>query len=275
MTANTPRESTDLEWLLQKVDVVRAAWKLILVTFLTLGIVGGAVLYAITRPVYTSHMVLPLPPTVQALIYTDAILAPVVRKIDAADTDISGQVQRLRSRLSVSELKSGSDLFSIAVTDHSPQRAQAILDQILAQITVMSKPSGTRLAAAQQQIASEKRAVAELKEVLATLREQASRAKGGAEGESNARSFVFLVSDIAVKEQKIWELESRLEGFKLEDVVVRPTLESRPDLTALYRRLAALLLVSLLLPLSFVFLRDLWRKRSSSKDNPSNIQRAA
>ncbi|MCP4615805.1 MAG: hypothetical protein GY844_05165, partial [Bradyrhizobium sp.] len=80
MTANTARELTDLEWLIQKIEIVRAAWKLVLVSFLTLSILGCVMLFFVVPPVYSSQMVLPLTLNQQALIHTDAILGPVVRK---------------------------------------------------------------------------------------------------------------------------------------------------------------------------------------------------
>lgn len=278
MTANTTREPSDLEWLLQKVEVIRAAWKLVLVSFLTLGIFGCAALYGYdsARQVYSSHMVLPLTPNLQALIYTDAILGPVVRKIrSVSEPDVSEERQRLASRLVVSELKKGAGLFSISVTDHSPQAAQAILAQVLTQIVVASKPSGTALANAQRRMESEKRALTELKELSAVFRENASRARAGNEGEQYARSFVILVTEIATKEREIWELQNLLDGFKVEDVVVPPSLSPRPDSTGLARGLALILLVSFLLSISFALLRDVWGKRNGSQGNTSNMQRAA
>src|SRR5262249_45146505 len=109
MTANTNRELTDLEWLIQKIAIVRATWKVLLVSFLTLSILGCVVLFFVVRPVYSSQMVLPLTLNLQALIYTDAILGPVVRKIHPArGLDLSLEVERLASKIDVSELKKGS-----------------------------------------------------------------------------------------------------------------------------------------------------------------------
>ncbi|MGQ0684334.1 hypothetical protein [Bradyrhizobium sp.] len=275
MTANTSHESSDLEWLFQKVEIVRSAWKLVLVSFLTLSILGCGALFVTMRPAYTSQMVLPLTPHLQALIYTDAIQGPVVRKIrSTGETDMTEERQRLAARLVVSELTKGSGLFSISVKDPSPQGAQAILDHILAQIVDVSKPSGTNLANAQQQLESYKRALIEMKGLAATLKENASRAKGGSEGESYARSFALLVSDIAAKEQRIFELQSYLAGFRIEDVAVPPTLVSRTSIWP-SRELAVILLASLVLPISFVLLSDRWRKRLRSKDSASNLPRSA
>ncbi|KAH2809863.1 hypothetical protein KXV85_005622, partial [Aspergillus fumigatus] len=158
--------------------------------------------------------------------------------------------------------------------DYSPQGAQAILNQIFAEITVATTPSGSNLASAQRQIDSETRALAELKELLAALKERPSQSKGGNDGESGTRSLVALIADIAAREQRVWEYQKYLEGLKIEDVVVRPTLASRPDSTRLYRKLAVILLTSLLLPVAFVFLRDFWRRRSGSHNNTaSTLQR--
>ena len=276
MSINGPRGSGEIEWLIQKLEIVRAAWKLILVGFLTVSVLGAAALYAVAQPTYTSHMVLPLTPNLQALIYTDAILAPVLRKLRSANTpDIPTERQRIASKLVVTELKKGSGLFSISVTDRSAKGAQDILNQLLAEIAIASKPSGSSLASAQQQIEVHKRALAELKELSAVLKENASRAKGGSDGEQYARSFVVLIAEIAAKEQRIWELQTFLEGFKLEDVVVPPNLPSRSDAASLSRKLALILLVSLLLPVCFVLLRDLWRRRRGSGNAMSSLQRAA
>jgi hypothetical protein len=274
MTANTTHEPSDLEWLFQKIEIIRTAWKLVLVGFLTLSILGCGALFVTMRPAYTSQMVLPLTPHLQALIYTDAVLGPVVRKIHSTgEIDITEERQRLAARLVVSELKKGSGLFSISVKDSSPQGAQAVLDHILAQIVSVSKPSGSSLASTQQQLESYKSALTEMKGLAATLKENASRAKNGIEGESYARSFALMVSEIAAKEQKVLELQSNLAGFKIEDVAVPPTLVSRTSIW-LSRELAVILLASLLLPISFVLLSERWRRGLGSKDT-SNLRRSA
>jgi hypothetical protein len=276
MSINGLRESGEIEWLIQKLEIVRAAWKLILIGFLTLSVLGATALYAIAQPTYSSHMVLPLTPNLEALIYTDAILAPALRKLRSANTSgVTMEREGIASKLVVTELKKGSGLFSISVTDHSAQGAQDILNQLLAEIAIVSKPSGSSLASAQQQIEAQKRALAELKELSAVLKENASRAKGGSDGEQYTRSFVVLIAEIAAKEQRIWELQTFLEGFKLEDVVVPPNLASRPDAASFSRKLALILLLSLLLPVCFVLLRDLWRRRGGSGHATSSLQRAA
>lgn len=259
---NKARDLREIEWLFQKVEIARAAWKLILIGFVTLSVLGSAALVAFVRPIYSSHMVLPLPPTVLPLIHTDAILVPAARNFYPDDANLSAEVQRLRSRLVASDLRKGSELFSVSVTDHSPEHAQAILNQILSQIIAASKPVGSNLAGIQKQIDSEKRAMAQLKELAAALKDRLSRPNAAVEGDAAARAFTILVSDIAGKEQKLSGIEDRLEGIKIEDVVVRPTLGSLVEQTDFYRKLGLILLASFLLPVSLVFLRDLWRRRN-------------
>lgn len=275
MTVTRAGEFSDVEWLLAKLEIARAAWKSILAGFLLLAILGAATLFAVEQPTYSSHMVVPLPANVQALIHTDAVLVPVVRKIYPANSDLSENVQRLQEKLTVTELKKGSGLFTIEITDHSPQRAQAALNEVLNQIVVVSKPFGTNLASAQQQMESEKRALTALKEFLASLKDRTSPSKAGNEGDPTSRSFGTLISDITAREQRIWELQNYLEGLNTEDVAVRPTLASRVDPRGLYRKLAMILLVSLVLPVAFVLLRDFWRKRKISQGPPSTLPRAA
>jgi hypothetical protein len=266
MNGNRHRDLSELEWLLQKVEILRTAWKLVFITFLTMSILGCAAVFATARPVYSSHMVLPLTSNLQALIYTDVILAPVARnvRLQTSAPDISFEPQDIASRLVVSELKKGSDLFSVTVTDNSPQGAKALLDQVFSQLAAASRPTGTARDNVQQQIESLIRALTELKELSAALKENAQRAKGGVEGELYARSYVILVTDIAAKEQRIRELQNYLEGIKIEDVMIPPSLSSKPNFPGFNRKLALVVLVSLLLPISFVFLRDLRRKRDGS-----------
>lgn len=267
MTANTFREPGDIESLLQKVEIVRTAWKPILVSFLTLGVLGCGILYTAMRPIYSSRMVLPLTSNLQALIHTDAILDPVARKIHSmSGLEIFDARLQLASKLVLSELKKGSGLFSISVTDHSAQTAQATLSAVLDQIIAASKPSGTALASAQEELESQQRTLTELKEFSAVLRENASRTRSASDGEQYARSFVTLVSEIAAKEQRIKELQNQLYGFRVEDVIVPPGVPSHPDPSSgLTRGLSLILLVSLILPISFVLLRDAWRRRTSSQ----------
>jgi flagellin-specific chaperone FliS len=208
--------------------------------------------------------VLPLSSRLQALIQTDIILSAVEKdlRLQASDPATLRESQNLASRLTVSELKKGSDLFLFTAAGDSPQKAKALLDQVFIQLAAASKPMGSALINVQNQIESLTRALSELKDLSAVLKENAQRTKGGIESELYARSFVILVSDMATKEQKIQELQNFLEGIKIQDVIVSPSLSSQPTFPGFRRRLAAVLLFSLLLPVSFVFLRDMKRRRS-------------
>jgi hypothetical protein len=217
-------------------------------------------------------MVLLLTPNLQALVHTDEILTPTLR---TAHLPISPEPKDVASRLAFSELTKGSGFFSITATAYSPSDAKGTLDQVFAQISAASRPTGTALSTAKQQLDSLTHALAELQKFLATLRENASRIKGGNDGELYTRSFVTLLTEIVAKEQKIRELQSYLEGIKIEDAILPPMLDSRPNYSDLYRRLALVALISLLIPISFVFSRDLWRRRGDSRNELSQSPSAA
>lgn len=261
MKPNTTRGATDIEWLLSKAKLVRTSWMLVLTGFLGLSILGCGALVLIARPVYSSHMVLSLTSTMQALVYTDAVLFPSLRKVgNTGDSDLAAEGRRLASRLSVSELTKGSGLFMIAVSDHSAQSAQAILDQILAQLVAVSQPSERTIAEVRQRLESQTRALTELRGILTALKETASGVKGASESEQYARSFTTLVNEIMSKEQELFVLESRLKGLDAEDVIVRPIRSTLTNSVWRPHRLAVIFLVSLALPVLFVLFRDVWRR---------------
>jgi hypothetical protein len=274
MNGNRIRDLSELDWLVQKVAIIRTAWKLVFISFLAISIVGFAAVFATAQPVYYSRMVLSLPTNLQALIYTDAILGAVARNTRLSASDTPFEPQDIASKLLVSELKKGSGLFSITVTDHSPHVAKVLLDQLFLQLAVVSKPKGTALANVQQELDSLTSALTELKGLSTVLRENAPRLKDGTDGDLYARSFVTLVSDIVAKEQRVRELQNSLKGINIDDVAVPPTLMPKPNFPGFNRKLALVAAVSLLLPISFVLLRDLWRRRRNDCRTDASTSRA-
>jgi hypothetical protein len=223
------RHPTEIEWLLEKATTARREWKLIGVTFLFLSASLCAAWFLLAAPVYTARTILPLPVRIQALIFTEPVLDAVARTIYPEASDIVAAREKVRSSLAIAELKQGSGLVEISAQNNSPQRAQAILEKLIEQITAVSKPQGASLANIEQQIESEKRALTELKKVLAPHKEQTLQARTGLEAEASVRSLAVLVSEIASKEQKLWALQNSLEGFTPSDVTVRPLTPLRPD----------------------------------------------
>lgn len=259
-TTDKASAASDLDWLLQQLEIVKSAWKLVIPSFLALSLIVTGALYALTPKVYSSSMILRLTPRQQTLFEIGLRLAPLKTNNTADPGDNPRNRHTLPPKTEVSEIKRGSGLFSISISDSSAQRAQATLQEVLAEFATASKPSGMSLASATRQLESYNRTLTELQELSAVLKQKAL-AKDGSESDLYARSLAAVATDILRIEEKIWEIENLLQGFKTEDVLVSPSLPSSPDDQGLKRKVLTILLLSALLPILFVLVRAHWQMR--------------
>jgi hypothetical protein len=271
------REPNDMDRAIYILTILRTDWKIFLRGYVVLTAIGVMIVFlTLLQTKYSSQMILPLSPTVQAQIKTASILDPVATTthLAAESANIDDARRKLAEKLIVSsELTTGSGIYSITVTDQTPQRAQAVLQSVLAQVIAASKPTGRARASVLQQIETLKRALAELNGLAQTLNEKASHIKPGVEGEEYARALVSVVSDIAMKENKLWELQSSLEGLQAGDVLLNPTLATLPEPRGLGAKLAIALVSPLLLMFGFVLLRHEWLLRSTTSTEVVNTSR--
>jgi hypothetical protein len=248
-------------------SIIRAGWKTGLRGFVSIVVVGIVIVFLTLHPKYLSRTVLPLSPNVRVLIKTEAILDPVVAtaRLDMKWSGTEAARRRLASQIDISqELITGSGLYALTVSDETPQRAQNILQELLAKVLVASKPTGTARANALQEIERFKRSLGDLNALAQTLKENANRVKEGSDGEQYARALVALVTDIAAKENRISELQNWLEGLQPADVVLQPTLATLPESTNLLTKLSIVLIGAFLFMLGFLLLRHQWRQEHSS-----------
>jgi hypothetical protein len=112
------RPQSDFAWLLSKLAIVAASWKLVAIGTAILTAAGIAGTLLLTKPVYSSHMILPLTPTLRAIVQAGLI-----------------------EGAAASEL--GSNLYSVSVSGPSPEETEATIKKALDQITARSKPTGT------------------------------------------------------------------------------------------------------------------------------------
>ncbi|WP_439369442.1 hypothetical protein [Bradyrhizobium sp. DASA03120] len=255
------------EALTHLLAILAVYWKAFLIGYVGLAAAGVAIALLTSHPQYSSRMVLPLAPTARALIKTEAILDPVALEAHMAAelSNLPNARGELADKIVVSpELAPGSGIYSVTVTDQAPQRAQEILQVLLAHVLATSKPTGSVRIALLQEIETLKNALADLKKLAQALSGNANRVKGGDEGEQYARAFVSLVSEIAAKENRIAELERGLEGLKPDDVLLRPTLANQPDRANLRAKIGLAVSCSFLLMFGAILLRHQWLQRSSS-----------
>jgi len=114
---------SDREWLLSKVAILLAFWKRIVIGTTVITAACVAVMLIMTKPIYSSRMILPLTPELRALIQAGVIDAP---------------------GLVVSGLPAASTLYTVSVSASSPEETEAAAKRVLDQIIARSKPSGSQ-----------------------------------------------------------------------------------------------------------------------------------
>ncbi|WP_439369440.1 hypothetical protein [Bradyrhizobium sp. DASA03120] len=254
-------------------EILPKKWGVFLLGYLSLVIIAITVVSLIAEPKYSSRAVLPLTDRARALIKTEAILDRVTRaaQLEKETLDLQSARKRLSDNLDISELGSGSGLFLITFADGSPERAQAVLQQIITHVLGASKPEGTVRAALLQESANLKRASDELKSLAQTLERNSGNVKPGDEGERYARAFVSLVSDIAAKQNRIAEIERALQGHQQTDVVLQPTLATRADHTRLFAWLTISAILSLVVMFGLMVSRQQWLRRFANLNEPTRL----
>ncbi|QDW39811.1 hypothetical protein FFI89_023270 [Bradyrhizobium sp. KBS0727] len=259
----------DFDWFLNRAALIFSCWKLVLTGSITLFTVGTASLLLLLPTTYSSHSVLPLSAHGKAILTTEVILDPVARKVNPPDEvlDVERRRQSLASAITLSsELNPGSGLYTLTFTDQSPTAAQAVLNNIVETILTASKPTGSARAEALQQLETLVKAKSDLEALATTLTGNTNRVKDGGEGELYARALAVLVSDIAAKKSKLWQLRNYLEGTSLEDVLVRPTLPNKPDPKGLLAKLLSLAIGSVGLMIFGAIFRHSWRQRRANRN---------
>ncbi|MGX4803521.1 hypothetical protein [Bradyrhizobium guangdongense] len=264
--STTTPELSDLNWLLEKLNVLLTSFKILVLGTAALIALGFSSVLLGHKLEYASSMVVPLTSRTRAVIKTGAVLDPVIRSthlgIDFPHIEVAREV--LQRRLVISqELSPGSGLYSLSFTDQTPEQAQAVLNQFLAQIIALSKPVGTARVDTLQQIESLKQTLFDLKSAAAAITANANKEKGGSEGEMYARALVVLVSEIATKEHTLWTLQNGLDGLRLEDIPVKPTLPSLPEPAGTLRKLTVVAIGSFCLMALVVLIRHERKGRST------------
>jgi hypothetical protein len=176
---------SDLEWLIAKLTLLAQDWKTIVLGTLLLTSASTLAYFLVAQSTYSTRMVAPLSPEVRALISAGVIG---------------------NGALAVSpELAAGSQLFIVTLSDTTPERAEANMQEALSQIVTASKPSRGTMQRILAEIDAENRAIAEL------------------------RSFspaAAISASITKREANIAMLQSRLEGITREDI---PALPGKPS----------------------------------------------
>lgn len=210
----------------------REHWKHALICFTTLFVLGGAGVLCSAKATYSSRAVLTLAPSIEALVKTEAVLDPVLQNPPFNQQQIPIELIRkqLADSVTVSpELATGSALRALSVSDETPEQAHAVLQQLLKSLFAASVPRGTSREFLLERIKNQTTALTNLKALARSLQENARTVNGGSEGEQYSRAMVALVSDIASKENELWQLHNSLLGMQPSDVIVPPTIATMPN----------------------------------------------
>ncbi|WGR92959.1 hypothetical protein MTX26_23950 [Bradyrhizobium sp. ISRA443] len=248
------------------VTAFREDWKPALLGFATLLLLGAAGVMVTLKTSYSSRAVLSLPPSVQALIKTDAVLDPVLKNTHLKELPVPIEVarDRLADAVTVSpELTAATGLHWISVSDETPEYAHAVLQQLIESLFAASMPRGTSREFILEQIRNQSAALSNLKALARALQEKAKTVEGGSEGERYARAMVALVSDIANKENQLWQLGNNLRGMQSSDIIVPPTVATIPNSRQLWAKLVVVLTFASLLTFGLVLFLHEWRRRYS------------
>lgn len=250
-------------------------WKNALVCFTTFFVLGGAGVLFTAKTTFSSRAILPLTPSIEALVKTEAVLDPVLRKPPFNKQQIPIELARnqLADRVTISpELATGSTIRAISVSEETPEQAQAVLQRLLKSLFAASVPRGTSREFVLERIKNQTTALTSLKALAQSLQENARTVEGGGEGQQYSRAMVALVSDIASKENELWQLQNNLSGMQPGDLVVPPTLATIPNPKRLLEKLIVVATVAVVLTLAFVILLKQWRERYplSKRTKPSS-----
>jgi hypothetical protein len=241
-------------------------WKAASICFAALFLLGGAGVLFTLKTTYSSRVVLPLTPSVEALVKTEAVLDPVLRSPPFAGQRMPIEEARkeLAEIVSVSpELVAGSGVRVITVPGETPERAHAILQELLDSVLAASVPRGTSRELLLERINNQTTAIANLKALADALVGNAKTVKGGSEGEQYSRAMVSLVSDIAVKENELGQSRSNLRGMQPGDVIVPPTIATQSNPKHLLAKLTVVTTLAIALTTAFVILLNQRRRRYS------------
>jgi hypothetical protein len=241
----------------------REYWKQALICFTALFAIGGAGVIWTAKTTYSSRAVLPLSPSIEALVKTEAVLDPVLQK-SFSHTQIPVELarERLADVVTVSpELATGSSIRAVSVSDETPEQARAVLQQLLESLFAASIPRGPAQQFLVERIKNQTAALTRLKALEQSLQESARTVKGGNEGEQYSRAMVGIVSDIASKENELWQLQNSLLGMQPSEVIVPPTISTVPNPKRLLAKLTSVATVAAALTLAFVILLKQWRHR--------------
>lgn len=248
----------DVAWIANKCKIICASWKLVLAGGAAIALVGGALVCTLNPPTYTSRTVVQLNSRALGLIKTSAVLDPIIRGETSEPVSERARESLARSIEVSREMGKGTSLYTISVDGQTPQEAQATLEKILQQLTVLSKPSDTRREKIRAEIESLSSTITGLKRLSSTLNKNAEQASVGSQGRTNRSSSAFLMSDIRVQERQLLELRESLEGLHADDVIVRPELPMEPEPQGLLRKLLIVAGAGFLLMGLFVAFRDEW-----------------
>lgn len=265
---------TGLGWYLDKLCVLLESWKLLLGATVGALVVAVAVVFVLPGK-YRSEAILPLTPKTKAAFLTDSFFDAVVKDsflLVEAGGNIEVARRRLRGGLGrPAETDRDSGLFRIVLHESTPARAQDLLQKIVAQLLIESRPVGSLLASTVQQIEALEASIPELEKLSGQIAQNVRRVQDGLEGEQFARAIATLYGDITQKRLKVIELRRALAGTHPDDVVQRPTLGERDG----SRSLVVLIAVAGALALAavFVFARDVLRRARITPELAPTIER--
>ncbi|MCS3765340.1 hypothetical protein [Bradyrhizobium centrosematis] len=254
----------DLAWIKGRFNVLRQSSRLVLIGTVAFAIIGGIPVFVTNPRIYESHMVLPLGPRVLGLLKSEAVLDPVVESITGRPPTESDRRSLANSIAVSAEMSRASNLYTVGVEAKSPGEAQSVLERILKEALKVSKPSGSSRDKIEQEIRSLDETVADLRKLSNRLNDNAEHVSAGAPGEMYARAFIFLLSEIRVQEQRLLQLKDELEGLRVDDVIVRPTLSSAPKPQRLVWKLTVVAVAAFLFVCLVILIRDEWRRSSAA-----------
>jgi hypothetical protein len=214
-----------------------------------------------------------IPASVAAFMTTDAVIDGAALKTAMTPDASVGMTERMRdeTRKKIDTQLGNDQTITLITSDDTPVKAQRLANAILELTFVETRPKSaerTRLVSELSQLEKREQYLA-----AASQRVRAAFEQGGSAGDVGrlGESYALILSQLSQIQRRILSIQVRLEGLTNEALLQSPTLPTAP--VSPKRSMIAVLstLVSGLLMLIFVLIRESWRKSYASGQHQARI----
>jgi len=236
-------------------------------------VVAGLVAYGVTLLIpktYESTAILKGEQNLASQMVTASVLVPVAAKLGyTPKMEADDARDQLKKEIKAS-YNAKDKLVTLAAQATSPQAAQALANDVLAQVYVQTQPRDSAKQTLQKQLAQLQTREKELTQSAKLLERRLEQAMGNGVSEV-AQGYAQLIGVIEKTQESQIRVEKELKGIDGSDLIQSPTLPTKkiaPKRTLI--AITAALAVGFVL-LLFVFIRQAMRNASQNEESAQKI----